>query len=170
MIVGYATKLEEFFFEAALEAWAGKGKKTTITELPRSKVFIHGNKLFHYVDSYFKAAGGTASLGQTVIWDKEKNIPIWWMQYHGAYPERMIPFLKTALCTAYENHEFWGGRGPLEFHQDGLTYINHLTKPSSFFDLFQGWEEIIEKNDGEVDSSGYHHYVGGLLKPDIELR
>ncbi len=142
-------EIEEFFLEASRQTYAADAPKTTIAELPKSKVLRYERGDWLYVDLYFSANG--KSFGQTIVWHQDQ--PVWGMQYRGDWDksdERVIPFLKSALKTAYDQGEFRGGRGPEYFENaDGsLKYINHL--PNSIFTNFSGDEKIYASGKGFV--------------------
>jgi len=156
--------LEQFYLFASSKGWAGGATKTTIAELPGAKVIVKEEGPLRYVDHYYIYPGSEQTFGQTVIWiyeggPREGWFPAWGMQFGGRYPERVIDFLKTALLQTYEAKEFVGGRGPLEFQQGNLRYLNHLKKNE--FDDFEGEEEVLE--DGV--QVGFHWYRGLLLIP-----
>ena len=165
MTQGQPGLLQAFYLFASAKGWAGGGVKTTIPELPGSKVITVEEGPLRYVDLYYIYPGSEGSFGQTVIWihdgGQELWLPAWGMQFGGRYPERVIAFLKAALNQNYKAKEFTGGRGPLQFKQGNLEYHNHPDPGKKGFDDFKGEEEVLE--DGV--QSGFHWYRGQLLIP-----
>lgn len=160
-------EVEDFFFEASRKTYAGGSiPKTTIADLPGSKVYRYLRGDFLYVDCYFSS--GRKSFGQTVVCFCGK--PVWWMQYHGAWEstdERVIPFLKKALAAAYSAGLFIGGRGPRVFEEEHLVYVNNPTASQFGFADFQGREEIrgemLPDQHGRRSLLFWHEYRGGAL-------
>lgn len=154
--------LERFYLLASSRTWAGGSKGDSILQLPGAKALHFGEGSLRYTDMYYISSETDQSFGQTVIWVLDKRtvwLPVWGMQYGGHYPKRVIDFLKTALQECYISKEFVGGRGPLEFRQGNLAYLNHPEKNE--FKDFYGYEEVIE--DGV--QLGFHWYRGqSLLK------
>jgi hypothetical protein len=177
------SEIQDFFFDAALATYAGDTKKTTIPGLPSSKVYRFERGDFLYIDTYF--ATDERSGGQTVIYFQ--NIPVWLMQYQGWCEDddpEVIAFLKEALCIAYEQRHFFGGRGPKEYNksrlasaptQRRLQYYNGGYGTSSTgnesFDKFIG-REWIEELDGTLHGVKvfWHRYQGMLLIPETGSR
>lgn len=153
-------EIEEFFLEAARQTYAADAPKTTIADLPKSKVYRYERGDWLYVDLYFSANG--KSFGQTTIWFQDQ--PVWGMQYHGSWDtsdERVIPFLKLALRESYENGVFYGGRGPnaLKDESGKLTYRN-WPHPRHNLARFEGYEEIYSERAKELFR---HDYSGMAL-------
>jgi len=151
-------EVKEFFMEASINTYAGSAvRKSTIKELPESKVFHYERGNFLYADCYFSKRG--KSCGQTMIW--YNGTPVWWMQYHGEWSSndgRIIPFLKEALKGAYKEGKFIGGRGPLLFTNKWLVYINHY---DGDFKKFKGIEWIILKENSKLVF--WHKYFGSAF-------
>jgi hypothetical protein len=159
--------LEAFFLEAASETYAGGTPKTTITDLPRSKVYRFERGQFLYVDTYF--TNGSWSGGQTVIY--VDLVPTWLMQYNGWCKDDdkdVLAFLKKALQAQYFTGEFFGGRGPHELWQyddkrtGSLVYRNHPDIYNRDFAYFQGRERIFRYPAHTTDLF-WHRYQGLLL-------
>lgn len=132
---------ERFFLEAAARTYAADAPKSTIPELPGSKVFHYHRDDFHYLDCYFSQ--GARSFGQTIIWAKE--VPVWEMQYRGdCYDKKAIHLLKEVLRLTYAKGLFIGGRGPKYYRNGSLEYINDVNLAICDFGLFEGREKIIE--------------------------
>lgn len=133
----------DFLFEAGAKTYAGGMARTTIPELPGSRVLAYERPPYRYVDCYFSV--GENSFGQAGIWHEALPAgPVWGMQYRGwCKDKRAIPLLKRALLYAYEHRIFLGGRGPLRFSNDeeGSVYRNYPSRPGSFEDS-EGEEEI----------------------------
>lgn len=150
-------EVEEFFLEAARQTYAADAPKTTIDDLPASKVYRYERGDWLYVDCYFSANG--KSFGQTTIWHKSQ--PVWGMQYHGHWhntDKRIIPFLKRALVSAYKGGVFHGGRGPVIYDEPHMTYCN-IADLDNFTD-FKGSEWIIDADNTTIF---VHHYSGMAL-------
>lgn len=156
-------EIEEFFFEASLKGYVNEEiPKTTILEMPGSKVYRYERGDLLYVDSYFVGESGK-TFGSTVIWDEGR--PVWYMQYHGSCIDRkVIPFLKRALGRAYKIKTFVGGRGPITYAEGNLMYRNDSVREINNFRSFLGHETIYESVElqREVLILG-HDYNGGIL-------
>lgn len=149
-------EIEEFFLEAAAKTYAADAPKTTIAELPKSKVLRYERGEWLYVDCYFSANG--KSFGQTTIWFQGQ--PVWGMQYSGFWDKddkRVIPFLKRALAAAYAKGEFYGGRGPHHFQDEDGSLIYTNQPDDDDFGCFDGWEEI-----SDSQNVLFTHYYNGI--------
>lgn len=157
--------LEMFYLRASAKAWAGGAEKTTIAELPESKVITTEEGPLRYKDVYYTYPGSEESSGHTGIWvyddTRGRWLLAWIMHYGGHYPEGVIPFLKAVLRQAYEAKEFMGGRGSEYSRSGNLRYRNYVEK-NDFRD-FKGEEEIREVEHGV--QLGFHWYRGHLLIP-----
>ena len=147
----------EVFFAAMQSGYATSPKKSTIAELPCSRVIEFKKGDFRVVDVWFTAPGSSYSFGQTIIW--YRNIPVWVMSYHGTYQDFAIPFLKAALRNAYDKNVFCGGRGSSPFLADGFQYNNRV----DCYDWrdFRGREEVFHFSSNS--RVGWHEYQGLLL-------
>ncbi len=170
--------IKAFFFDAALYTYAGDTPKTTIRDLPHSKVYRHSRGSFLYTDSYF--TNGDLSGGQTVIhYDEE---PVWIMQYQGVCqgddPD-VLKFLKRVLARAYDRRVFVGGRGrnslssdsdllPAESSRRNFSYTNEvLNEQKEPFRQFRGHERIDEVTvEAGIRTIFWHRYQGMLLIPE----
>jgi len=170
--------IQEFFFLAMSQGWASSEKKgmpfpepPLTAALPGIKHGWYGSMLkgikFTLCDYYFVAPGSDKSYGTTVIWEGERPVlkPIWVMHYGGFYKKEVIPFLKRALFAAYNKDQFFGGRGPEFYREQGnpMAYQNFVTDNCSF-GLFNGTEEI---RGVERKLLGEHHYFGGIIACDV---
>lgn len=175
----HVRELQEFYLEAALQTYAGKGKKTTILDLPGAKVYTWEKGDLRYLDSYY--TNHEHSGGQTIISENEK--PVWLMQYHGwcqSDDPEVLEFLKRALTAAYSQQIFFGGRGPQEYREvdelDLSTKANLTESPhpliyqnarhpshTSFAD-FRG-REYIFRWPYHTDHIFWHEYTGMLMRP-----
>ena len=151
------------FFEAMLRGYAKGGtggrvvEKSTIVELPGSKVIVTDLMGWRAVDCYFTNPNSDKSAGQTTIW--YQDIPVWTMCYGGSYPKVVIPFLKKCLGQAYGEEQFYGGRGPEFMEEEPFTYVNRF---HGTFTSFKGEERIYDKSGARF---GHHWYHGmSLLK------
>lgn len=146
----------DFFFEAGTKTYAGGMARTTIQELPGSRVLVYERGPYRYVDYYYSV--GENSFGQIAIWHEALPAgPIWGMQYRGwCKDKRVIPFLKRTLVAAYEQRIFLGGRGQQRFRPAGATlvYQNHLLRSGNFSDS-EGAEEIWDSSLGA--KALFHH-------------
>jgi hypothetical protein len=165
------TLAEGVFFRAMIDGYVGgKGQKSTKVTTPDGRTIItYIEGPFRVVDEYWTTPQSDASTGATTIIFSQilhgvfVETPVWGMGYGGRYPKEVIPFLKSALATAYRRHEFCGGRGPERYIEEGLTYENHsrqgveLDSIGSSFTGFQGHEEIGVTGGKTL---GFHHYFG----------
>ena len=135
--------------------------KSTIRELPESKVIPYELGDFKVLDCYYTATDSNKSTGQTIMWFRDK--PVWIMCYGGEYADIAIPFLKQCLHRAYvQERRFYGGRGPHFVRGDRFTYTNDIRQ--EFIDGFEGEERIFDLSEQPL---GYHWYRGmSLLQQD----
>lgn len=160
-------RIRSFFLKAAGQCYAGDLPKTTIAELPKSKVYTYEEGDFLYRDVYFK--NGDGSGGQTTIF--QDWMPVWLMQYHGWNANddpNTIAFLKTALRETYCSGIWNLGRGPSRFtHPDfpNLKYTVEKSQDTDFeqIEAFGGWERIYEG-----DSTIFWHRFQGWMIESIE--
>ena len=150
--------LEAMCFGYAMDGTSGRPvEKSTIVELPGSKVITTDLVDWKVVDCYFTNPSSDKSAGQTMIW--HKNVPVWTMSYGGSYPKVVIPFLKKCLGRAYLEERFYGGRGPEFMEDEPFTYVNRF---HGTFTSFKGEERIYDKSGARF---GHHWYHGmSLLK------
>lgn len=161
----FIAEMKAVFFEAMIIGYASeeKLKKSSIAELPGSKLippYVKGP--WKVSDPYLVTPLSSFSGGTTII--SYEGVPVWMMQYFGQYPKEAVPCLKAALRTAYENRQFFGGRGPESFGYGPFRYTNYsprnVWKNHRFGDRFNGDEEVRE-NGGKL--LGWHTYHGGLM-------
>lgn len=157
-------EVEQFFLEAANNTWAAGMEKSTIPELPGSKVLRYERGGLRYVDMYL--GSGERSFGQTTIYAGAD--PFWMMQFYGEYPKHLTPLVKEALRAQYELGKFNGGRGPahypffrLDDNGNPPVYHNAVARGSAFRD-FQGDEWVENLLTHEV--LGWHRYSGFALQ------
>lgn len=162
-------EMTAFFLKAAGECYAGKGQKTTITELPGSKVYTFDDDPFLYKDVYY--TNGENSGGQTTLF--HDGTPVWLMQYQGWCKDddpQTIALLKAALTENYSKGVWRCGRGPSTFRDQekwpGLFYTNvplnsvHLGYPPAMeFGNFACYEAI----GPDFGPPVFYHYVRGML-------
>jgi len=161
-------QLKAFFLEAALATYAATGKKavkTTIVELPGSKVYRYERPDLGllYVDVY--VTNGEWSGGQTTIFLNGQAV--WLHQYHGwckGDDKAVLDFLKRALLTAYEQGLFYGGRGAEEMEDGDLRYENFCNEEDGYFFEGKGDEEIL--GGGKIF---WHTYQYHMLALDREV-
>ena len=155
------------FFQALMNGYAGNAEETTIPALPGSKLIPFQLGPFKVFDCYHvspKPGADTSALysfGQTIIW--HEDVPVWMMQYQGAYDEQVIPFLKRALHHAYRSNNFVGGRGSRLYQDDEKLYVyTNRVEPPNDWTHFRGREEVFSTAmDGAL--RGWHEYQGMLL-------
>jgi hypothetical protein len=136
-------------------------------------------KHFLLIDIWFSTKKSDFSGGMTLI--IVDNEMVWMMNDGGHFPEEVIPTLKLALKSAYEQKLFVGGRGPAEFRNGDYLYDNvlqHQDNNGGGMHDFYGFENIFEsgtEESGKINESGrinpikywcgQHHYHGFLLVP-----
>jgi hypothetical protein len=152
---------QQIFFEAMCFGYAMEGssgaalERTTITELPGSKVITSNDNDWKLIDCYYTRPDSEKSGGQTMIW--YKGVPVWMMAYGGRYPKVVIPFLKQCLHRAYMENRFYGGRGPEFVQGEQYTYVNRV---HGTFSNFKGEERIYDRSETRF---GHHWYHGMSL-------
>lgn len=146
-------EVKAFFFKGMVLGWAGGGKYKPASGIPGYKVFDYELGDFRLFDFYtnpnnYKSSGWTAiCFNDTVVWT---------MGYQGKYEEQAIPVVKHALLAAYANELFLGGRGPENFEENGLLYLNHCDGRQNDPAYFNGMEQVLGGNS----LLGYHQYWG----------
>jgi hypothetical protein len=156
----------DIFFKAAMNGYAAGASKSPIQGIPGGKMIVFEENDFRVVDVYFTTPGSDWSWGSKQI--AFQGEVVWFMQYHGFYPARVIAFLKKALVASYQDGVFNGGRGPAKFvGGDGLVYGNNCysgeatnAQLNQFLD-FQGREEIRRLSDQRA--LGFHEFRGGMV-------
>ncbi len=149
--------ITDAFFRAMEAGWAQEASTVSIPQFPGSKVISFQHGPYRVLDTYFESPDSHKSTGITLIW--HEDVPVWVMHYHGHYAKAAIPFLKQCLLKAYATERrFYGGRGPFFVSDDGLIYMNQVTRHAP--EDFEGREEIY---DSARQSLGYHWYRGGSL-------
>jgi hypothetical protein len=148
------------FFAAMQVGWAAGAKGTIVPRMPGYKeVEYEGYAGFLVIDRYCVSSAGK-SAGTTTIWFGDD--PVWFMSYGGFYPKEVVPFLKRALMSSYNQCEFVGGRGPVFYGDDsnypGLSYRNVVEKGSDFCSCFRGDEHILG-----CECLAWHSYWGRAL-------
>lgn len=167
--------LQAFFFEAALATYAGGASKTTIEDLPGSKVYRYERGEYLYIDTYF--TNGEQSGGQTVIFVDNGRTPAWIMSYQGwckGDDKEVLDFLKRVLAEAYQSKVFYGGRGnPLHGSSGGgLSYGNAVF---GTFDYFYGEEKIDKEVENPLveelpdrEDVFWHRFQGMTLLQEVQ--
>jgi hypothetical protein len=162
-IAPVADPIKQFFLEASAKTYAsGEIKKTTIGDLPGSKVYRYEGDNLLYIDTYF--TNGERSGGEIVIYhkDADKWQPAWLMQYHGWCKNddsEVLAYLKQALENAYLKGIFHGGRG-VNFPENVLEShpIWYRNNPYGSFESGYG-EECIYRGSDKVFWHKYQHYM-----------
>ena len=157
----FHAEMKTIFFEAMNVGYATDApKKQSILWLPNNQTIEYKRGQWRVVDTYHVTQLGPRSGGTTLIAYEET--PIWMMQYFGEYEKEAIQCLKAALRTAYENKQFFGGRGPESFQCGEYVYTNssprNVWRNHNFGDRFNGEEEIC---DSRARLYGWHTYQGG---------
>lgn len=157
--------LGQFFLKAALATYAGGQAAEKVGDKWRFRHVSEDGRMV-YEDEYVVSdgfSGGTT----TICLD---GIPAWMTQYQGWCqnddPE-VLAFLKQALCHAYRQGAFLGGRGPKDFvdpDRGDLHYANVVEDPYSLtnFSRFRGRERIWRDSNPTAEVF-YHVYQGMLL-------
>ncbi len=157
--------IQEFFFEAMMQGYAGDGNVTRVFDMPGFKRVEVNRGPWRCIDQWSSYSDSNRSTGATFIW--HQDIPVWDMHYGGWYSPDVVWFLKAALKSSYERKLFYGCRGPNSFKIEGLEYSNRWQAPfrvsSLAFRDFSGKEEIRRIVTQEV--LGYHEYFGMSLLP-----
>ena len=152
----FIAQAKNTFFDAMLAGYAGKGAKARpIARLPGSHVIEYSSGPWKVVDVYHTTLG-EMSYGTTHLFFEA--VPVWMMHYWGEYPKEMIPTLKRALSSAYQNGFWNGGRGPEWFNDDEFTYHNDVGLGSCFEVISSGKETIVRSGEEERGAVGYHRY------------
>ena len=152
------------FFEAMKQGWASGASAKKDFPFPGAKGyesnFRYGHARLRFLDYYFVNELSRTSFGTKVAF--QFGEPVWMMQYGGWYKKEAIPFVKTALMSAYGASQFRGGRGPASFYDNnsypGLLYVNECESES--FENFKGREFV---TDGFGKLLGEHSFFGGLM-------
>jgi len=158
---------QSFFLEAAGKCYAGDLPKTTIAELPKSKVYRYEKRNLLYLDVYY--TNGESSGGQTTIfWD---SVPVWLMQYHGWCKDddkRTLSFLKEALKSTYERGIWNFGRGPDAYTSQEFPHLRYVIDEhdSGGFETFSGMESVRDYTRRPSDLIFWHRFHGMLLAPE----
>jgi hypothetical protein len=105
-----------------------------------------------------------------------ERIILWYMQYKGTYPKKVIQFLKSALAAGYEEDTFYGGRGPSEYFQNNekareFGELRYTNVHRGTFSQFESREEIEIFMGGQIGDPwkllGSHICRGGMCIPVI---
>lgn len=151
---------QKHFFAAMLKGWAAGAKGVSGGRLDFRKEIVYRSTPFLVIDSY-KVYESGKSEGETRI--SYGSHDVWFMSYGGFYMKKDIQFLKRALMFAYKEPHFYGGRGPLLYHEgetdDTIRYVNDLDTGSTF-ENFSGTESL--RGPGQR-LRGLHHYWGMAL-------
>jgi hypothetical protein len=157
-------KIEKIFFEAMIDRYAGRNKKSIkIKGSDGDNIISFISENFKVLDRCFITPYSKKIAGTIVI--LRDNIPIWFMSYSGYYPAKVNSFLKSALQQTYKKELFLGGRGPHEYSNKVFVYRNYpfsSTPRGSRFSSFSGHEAIYNKKTSE--SLGFCDYRGIFLR------
>ena len=167
-------EIMEAFFSAMKAGYvSGENLAVPVNQFPWSKMTEWRGENIRVIDFWQTGRDGVSGFGTTTICSIHAPInPLWMMQYYGKYPEIVYSFLKEALRVEYDKpldvhvygspSLFCGCRGPRVFVKDGLLYINHVDRMSSF-SRFSGEEEIFDSVTRR--SVGFHKYHGMMMLP-----
>lgn len=153
--------VQEFFFEGMARGWAAGNNGSPIPDFPGwSEVVYEDPRRFAgyvLVDRWGRDPDTGKSSGSTTI--TRFGVPLWVTWYGGgSYEKLALPLLKQALMENYHIGIFNGGRGPREYPQQNLRYVNQA---KGDFVRFSG-TEYIQDIDEDV-GLGFHEYWGGSL-------
>jgi hypothetical protein len=151
--------IQEFFFRAMIGGWATAGSsRILIPTMPGFKGIECVDGDYRLLDMWCTHPDSIKSSGLTTIW--YQNNPVWIMHYGGEYTQEAAAVVKRALKQAYENRQFYGGRGQSSLERgSAMSYVNLIQK-NDFAD-FCGKETVLDDASGTV--VGYHQYWGNLL-------
>ena len=137
--------LEKFLIEAKKQTYANENieKQKPSRKGSHDYEYASGNFLYH--DTYF---GGTNFMGEEVVYEEEKETPIWGMNYYGntldesLSEEAMDKALRPALMQVGSDDTL-PVRGPKEYTNGEYKYT---FKVSGNIYGFEGVEEIYKGN------------------------
>lgn len=157
-------RCQETFFELMLAGYATDTEPEIITRFDGDRGTKRNtwNGLGGWlgIDEWRTSPLGDGSNGTTSIY--YNKMLVWEMQYGGAYPEEVIPFLRRTLAITYTQRVWCGGRGPESHHDGPLSYHNEIEYGD--FANFKGEETIFRLDDEKGDTElGYHSYRGGFV-------
>jgi len=154
-------EIREVFQRAMQSGWGTNPEKSTIVDLPGSKMILYQEDWYRVVDCWFTNPFGDHSWGFIMIWERTGEVwnPVWVMQFGGWYVERAIPVVKSALTDLLKNRQFYGGRGAPAYTMNGMRYRNLVRE--NHFHRFRGREEVTDIGTGEL--LGFHEYSGMVL-------
>lgn len=167
--LAFLAEMEEVFFEAADDGYAGNPKRSTVIELPGSVEITFTKGPWKVVDKYFKTSLGRRSGGGMVM--SYEEVHVWMMHYGGQYEKEAIPCLKAALSAAYAEKKFFGGRGPEEFVHGEFVYHNEVDRAyradfqtSNFFRGYEKITKVGRNADGTTQKAmGWHSCQGMMM-------
>ena len=148
-------ELCKFLVKAKKATYAAGDAAKNIIETDKSTSLIFEEGDWKYHDNYF---GGEPYGGREVVFFK--GAPVYMMVYYGRVDEAfsdvkaLYKILQGALSLIPEDKPF---RGPKEFSQDGLKYINIF---EGEIDSFSGEETITSEDGNEIYKA---KYAGGLV-------
>jgi len=152
-------KIQEFFFRAMLQGWVADAPRIDMPRMPGYKASFFEEGSFYLLDCWCNLPSGKSS-GTTNIF--HKDVPVWVMTYGGYYQRNVSAFVKEALQAAYQEQEFFGGRGPLRYEKREKYPFSYRNNPSmgGLFERFFGKEIVYDLESRVV---GYHTYHGMSL-------
>lgn len=156
-------EVQRFFFRAQRHGWAADAASHLVPDMPGYKEISFREGNFTMIDRYCVNSDSKKSAGMKTIWFQD--MPVWVMNYGGWYDKAVIPFLKDALCVAYAEETFFGGRGPLAFREGDdpqFQYLIYSNSPcKNDFREFRGSECIVAEDVQTL--LGSHTYSGMSL-------
>lgn len=146
------------YFDARLDG-SGSSHSVTTQGEDGTITVAYQSDLYLVVDRFRTSPVSKFTEGTTrIFYDGES---VWEMAYDGHYPSEVIPFLKKALCEAYKEKGFYGGRGPRHFGEN--AYMYHNTFEGDFAE-FKGRECVVNIiGVGPGHELGFHNFAGRAL-------
>lgn len=152
-------ELEKFLIEAKKQTYANENIKKQEPSRKGSHDYEYANGNFLYHDTYF---GGTNFMGEEVVYEKEKDTPIWGMNYYGntldesLSEEAMDKALRPALMQVGSDDTL-PVRGPKEYINGDYRYTFTVLGDLNHFE----GKESIYKNETKIYELICH---GGFIK------
>lgn len=144
------------FCRLMARGWVAGAEEVELPELPGFKCIRLTDGDWHLLDAYC-VPNGNWSWGVTTL--SYKGAVVLNMTYWGMYEEDALQPLKDVLREAYEQGEFWSGRGRPTHWMGDFRYDNHEDPYNGGFN-FGGHEEIHRlPTEGGGNAMGSHDYA-----------